>query len=460
LSLDLSKDWRNARSALVQVDPTALAYLYGNITLSPGQTRLVRRITSPLQLGEVRQIVLKVHRKGGKTNCLGIGFAHLFQQDQTLRIFHLSGSYLQASRLYDYFRPLITNQELFPDALDGEPTRFLTKFKAGGKLEVLTASAKSIRGGDADILSIDEAVLVPMRLINAAWALIRASRRPIRIVTSTASAEVNLEWFVRLWQSAKKVGFEPHEWPESECPWINMEERRLAELLLDSQTIRVEYGGEIAERVGRVWGTYRLPNGAVVDLIDHVLVDPRKAEEYPLPAADPLTEKWTALDWGFVGQAVLTFWEKQGDTIILRDCRIWTETSYTEIKQEIKEDFGNYPIYPDSEAVADNADLTKMGMKVTPVIFSKDKSFLISRIRWRLENGLIKIPNPEVDTRFFTLVQQMKAYHYDEKTGKPVKANDHCCDSIICAMKHLEEAPYPQLKRSHTLWFDPTQPPT
>jgi hypothetical protein len=29
----------------------------------------------------------------------------------------------------------------------------------------------------------------------------------------------------------------------------------------------------------------------------------------------------------------------------------------------------------------------------------------------------------------------MKAYHYNEKTGKPVKVNDHCCDSVICAMK-------------------------
>ena len=38
------------------------------------------------------------------------------------------------------------------------------------------------------------------------------------------------------------------------------------------------------------------------------------------------------------------------------------ETSYTQIKQEIVQDFGRYPIYPDSEAVADNADLTDMGI--------------------------------------------------------------------------------------------------
>jgi hypothetical protein len=380
---------------------------------------------------------------------MAASYGWLYRHDPTLRITHLAGSYLQASRLYDYFRPIVTNDELFPPGtLTGEPTRFWTKFSEGGFLEVLTASSKAIRGGDSDILSGDEVVCIPQKLIDAMWPLIRASHNPYRkkVLATTASPEVSLEWFLRLWQQSGELGFERFEWSPSECPWLDQEEDATAKLMLDSRTYAIEYKGAIAERTGRVWGTHRLPDGTVIDLIDHALVDPRKAEEYPILAADPLTEKWTALDWGFIGQAVLTFWEKQGDTTILRDCRIWTETSYTEIKQEIVEDFGKYPIYPDSEAVADNADLQKMGMKVYPVIFSKDKEFLISRIRWRLENSLLKIPNPEIvdvnlgidGRKYFTFVQQMKAYHYNEKTGKPVKINDHCCDSTICAMKHLE----------------------
>lgn len=371
---------------------------------------------------------------------MAISYAWLYQQDPTLKITHLAGSYLQASRLYDYFRPLVTNPELFPlGTLVGEPTRFWTKFTAGGFLEVLTASSKAIRGGDSDILSGDEVVCIPQKLIDAMWPLIRASHNPYRkkVLATTASPEVSLEWFLRLWQQSdpknNKLGFERFEWSPAECPWLDQEEDATAKLMLDSQTYAVEYGGEIAARTGRVWGTHKLVDGTVVDLIDHALVDPRKAEEYPLPAADPLTEKWSSLDWGFVGQSVLLFWEKQGDTLILRDCRIWTETSYTQIKQEIVEDYGKYPIYPDSEAVSDNADLTKMGMRVIPVIFSKDKDPLISHARWRFENRLIKIPNPEVDSRFFTPVQQLKAYHY--KNGKPEKVNDHGCDALICGMK-------------------------
>jgi hypothetical protein len=431
-----SSDLTTLRVSLANNNPIALALGYADMDPSPGQARFIKAICS--QDPKYKQLVAKVHRKAGKTKCVAVAFASLFKQNPKLRIFHLSGSYWQASRLYAYFKPIVTNSELFGGSLEGEPTKYLTQFKAGGSLEVLTASAKSIRGGDADILSIDEAVLVPQKLIDAAWPLPRASQFPKRIVMSTASPEASLEWFVNLWQNAPALKFERFEWPESECHWLNVEDNAYAKLMLDSQTYAREYEGAITERTGRVWGTYRLADGRVIDLIDNALVDPRKAEEYPPPAADPLTEKWTALDWGFVGQAVLTFWEKQGDKLFIRDCRIWTETSYTEIKQEIKEDFGRYPIYPDSEAVADNADLQRMDLTVIPVIFSRDKEFLISRARWCLENGLMKIPNPEVDSRYFTLVQQMKAYHYDEKSGKPAKVNDHCCDSVICAMKHLE----------------------
>jgi hypothetical protein len=40
-----------------------------------------------------------------------------------------------------------------------------------------------------------------------------------------------------------------------------------------------------------------------------------------------------------------------------------------------------------------------------------------------------------MDEHFYMLIQQMKTYHYDEKTGKPVKFNDDCVHSMLCAMK-------------------------
>ena len=436
-SLDLSRDWRKARISLAQVDPVALAVNYGGFEPTVKQQAWMRGIYS--QAPDQTQQIAKCGRRQGKTRCAATTYAALFARDPTVRIFHLAGSYLQATRLYEYFKPLATNPELFPPGsrheLDGEPTKYLTRFKAGGTLEVLTASAKSIRGGGADVLSMDEAVLIPMHLITAAWPIVRESRRPKIVVMSTASPEVNLPWFLDLWQNAEEKGFRPHEWTTEDCPWINRRVDELAARLWDRETIKIEYEGGIGERAGAVWGS---------QLLSRAFVDPNNPALYPPPAPDPLTDKWAALDWGFVGQAVLTFYEKQGDLIIIRDVRIWTKEPYTEIKQEIKEDFARYPIYPDSESVSDNEDLTRMGLEVHPVVFSKRKLENISHIRWLLENGLLRIPDPaqadaEKREDWFTFRNQLEAYHWNEKTGKPVKLNDHCCDSLICGVEKLQE---------------------
>jgi hypothetical protein len=415
-------------------DPVMLANLYRSINLSPGQTKFVQSVAE-LNTG-LKQHVAKVLRGGGKSMCAGIGCASAHRQDPTLRIFVLAGSFWQAKRLYRHYMPLVTNPQFFPQEwIIGEPSQSLTQFVQGGSMEILTSSPMQSRAGHVDWLIIDEAVLVKSTLIDAVWAVVRTSRRPKRIVMSTASAEVNLEWFLRLWQDAGRMKFQRHEWPLEECPWISEEDTEAARLMLDSQTYRIEYLGEIGERRGRVFDNIFI-DGAEGSNKPKAIVDPRRAEEYPLPQQPPLTEWAGGLDWGFTHPTVLTVGEKQGETVYTRDCRIWQNESFTEIRQEIKEDYGHIPIHADSSSPGENNDLTKLGVKVVPVIFSKRKADLISHVRWRLENGFWKIPDPEVDRRFFTLVQQMKAYHYDDQ-GKPVKVNDDAVDSALCLMDHF-----------------------
>lgn len=412
--------------------------------LSPGQQAFARAIVSDEP--QDRNLIVLVHRRGGKTEAFGIGLATRFRINPKQHWFHLAGSYLQASRLYEVWLPLVTNPELFPDMLIGEPTKFLTKFREGGSLEVITASSKAARGPVyADGVSFDEAVLIPMKLINAAWPMIRAAEKPKRVITSTASDEVNYDWFVDCWQNAARKRLKPFSWPQSECHWLNVQDAEDAALILDRDTYIVEYEGGVRPRTGAVWG----------DLVDGMFVNP-KSETWPKMAADPLTDKFSALDWGYVGMAVFGFFEAQGDKAILRDLRIWTKESYSQIKQEIFNDYGKYPIYPDSEAASDNDDLVKMGMEVMPVVFSKYKIPLISRVRWRLENSRILAPDPDhvTDPQFsenlFTLKSQMKAYKFNPATGKPIKKNDHCCDMMICAMmKFFEDENRSPLRLHH-----------
>lgn len=165
------------------------------------------------------------------------------------------------------------------------------------------------------------------------------------------------------------------------------------------------------------------------------IVDPNNQDEYPLPLAPPATEWAIGLDWGYTHPTVITAWEKQGETVFARDCRVRRQESFTEIRQEIVTDYPKVTVYADSSSPGENNDLQRMGAHVIPVIFSEEKSQLINHVRWRLEQGFLKIPDPTIDRIFFPLVQQMKAYHYDEKSQKPAKINDDCVDSMLCAMK-------------------------
>jgi len=423
-------------------DPVSIALLYARpeIDPSPGQAQYMRDICDP----SIMQLIAKVHRGAGKTICAAISFATLHRLDPTWRIFVHSGSFSQARYLYNYYRPMILDPEFMPqDWIVDEPTQSLTQFKQGGSMEILTASERRSRGGHVDILCLDEAVLIPKNLIDAALPVVRTSKRPKRIVMSTASPKVSLAWFLHIWQNAEELGFKRYEWPPEECHWLHGKEAEFAKKLVDSETYKIEWLGEIAERKGRVWDP---------ELIRKALVDIRKVEVYPRPSKPDVTEWSLGLDWGFIHPTVITVWEKQGETLYARDCRIRPETALLDIMQEIKEDFPRVPVYADASGVHENDQLQKMGVKVTSVNFGKDKDALIGHVRWRLEKGLIKIPdpnppNPDPDTlaecrKYYTLVEQMLAYSYDEK-GKPRKVNDDAVDSMLCAMKPFLHPPSP-----------------
>lgn len=402
------------------------------------------------------QIIVKAPRGSGKTSIAAISFAYLHRTDPTWKILVQSGSYEQARYLYSYYQPLITNLELFPqDQLLHEPTEDLVQFKAGGFLRVLTASEKQSRGDHVDIMALDEAVLIKQDLIDAIWPTVRTSKRPKRIIMSTASPKVSLEWFVQTWQDADRLKFERFDWPLEECHWINQDDTARAQLMygIDSETYRVEFLGEIAERTGRVWDSHII-DGPPTPEKPHqrAIVDPNNQDEYPLPLAPPATEWAIGLDWGYTHPTVITVWEKQGETVFARDCRVRAQESFTEIRQEIVTDHPTVTVYADSSSPGENNDLRRMGADVIPVIFSEEKSELINHVRWRLEQGFLKIPDPTIDRTFFPLVQQMKAYHYDEKSQKPVKVNDDCVDSMLCAMKGFSNTATFELRGAKRRW--------
>jgi hypothetical protein len=263
-------------------------------------------------------------------------------------------------------------------------------------------------------------------------------------------AAVSLDWFTNIWQNSNKLAFQRFGWGRADCPWLNQEDAKRVQLIygIDSKTWRTEFEGALAEKSGLVWDS---------NLIDEAMVDTEDRRQYPPPLAPPATEWSQGLDWGFTHPTVLSVWEKQGETVYARNLKQWREESFTEIRQKIHADNPNMTVYADSSSPGENEDLKRLGQVVVPVVFSEDKEKLINHVRWRLENGFIKIPNtPE----FAPLIRQMHAYHYvQSRPGiqgppKPAKVDDDCVDSMLCAMKAwINPSPYKKGQRPITRSF-------
>jgi hypothetical protein len=414
------------------------AKLYGGIELSPGQLRFGQWITQyptgpkdPI----LRQAIAKVSRGGGKTISAGTAFAYLHSIDRTWKIFCHSGSFEQARYLYGYYEPYIRDPDLFPpDCFKGEPTRSLTAFKEGGFLKVLAASEKQSRGGHVDICALDEVVLIKQDLIEAVLGTIRASRRPMLLIMSTASAKISYHWFIDKWQNAKELGFEPFEWPPEECPWISGTVTAQLRKLYDKATATVELEGGIADFQGFVF------TGGDVDA---AIVDPTNEELWPLPSAAPLTDWSLGVDWGFGHPHVNIDVEYRSDVAFIRDIQIREQEP--NVVDEINADFHDRPLYSGVDGKRENAQLKAYGMNVTEVAFSTDKQLLIGEARRRFERRLIRIPDPKIlaesdppkAKEYQFLIDELRAYHYNPTTSKPVKADDDAVDALLYAMKHV-----------------------
>ena len=419
-------------------DVAAFAIQYAKMQPSKTQMQFMDAIVSDDPA--YSQIIAKTNRGGGKTQSTAISLAWKQTLDPTLNIFVLSGSFEQARHLYGYYSPLITDPEWFPqEELKHEPTQRLTKFKSGGSMRILAASEKQTRGGHPDIIVLDEAVLMPEELRDSIWPSINTSKRPKRIIISTASPKVGLNWFLDTWQNADKLNFKRYEWSREECIWLNQIDVTNAALLygIDSDTYKTEYLGQIPERTGLIFDG---PS------IKRSLVDPTKEAQYPKQLAPPLTEWSAGVDWGFVHPHVIILLEKQGETLIARDIRIQRQGLLNDLLGEIEKDFGKYTIYAGNDGAAEINQLQTRGVNIYPVMFSRDKEALISELRRRLELGLLKIPDPDIDEDYHPVVQQLRSYHY-EKSGKPTKVNDDCVDALLYAVyPWMADAARPRFK--------------
>ena len=98
--------------------------------------------------------IVWANRGGSKTYgaALVAMLEHLFKPGLQTRI--LGGSQEQSKRMYEHFQPFCI--ETFAEFIKGESQQLLTRFKNGGKVEILAASMRSVLGHHIPRLKLDE----------------------------------------------------------------------------------------------------------------------------------------------------------------------------------------------------------------------------------------------------------------------------------------------------------------
>jgi hypothetical protein len=100
---------------------------------------------------------------------------------------------------------------------------------------------------------------------------------------------------------------------------------------------------------------------------------------------------------------------------------------YIKILSEWQEEYGHLEVYADSSHPFEIGDLEQAGFDVIPVDFATMKDYGLANLLKMFMYGKIRILDD--NTR---LVDQLKSYRKDPKTGKPLKINDHGPDALLC----------------------------
>jgi hypothetical protein len=400
-----------------------------------------------------RRFAIRAPRKGAKTILVAIAAVWLTLRDVTFRFFILSGSQNQAQWLYDYCKAILWPsgpegariRSFFGQFLDGEPKATITRYKERGWIMYTAASSKQVNAPTADAVAMDEYVLIPENIVQEAWPMNRQSTNLWRFLLSTATSnKTNTDSFLDILEACEpgeelyKQGWRKFEWETKDCPHLQtkaaIEDAEGAKFFLTDDMFHTQYEGGLPKRAGRIFPKTFIREAFVAPdpdnpgfLLDGSPYDPDNLEFQG--------DTGGGIDWGF-----------DHDTVILEGYRgldhkmhlmkmiIGNGTSASDWGQTIEDDALEHHIeewYADAAGAFQNQEIKNRGFRVVARAFgsqSRGKEWMIGIAYWWLQRRMVVIPDtPE----FAPLKKQLQKWKRGAD-GKPVKVNDHCCDSFIC----------------------------
>ncbi len=362
-----------------------------------------------------KRILLLAASGTGKTKLLaaiGLFFAVVLSQilRRPMEVIILSGSQLQARKVYDYIRTAINRHPIISDM----KTHFRmsdTEFSDGSKIKALPNSLTATQGQHGDIVIVDEASLVGDFLLMDCYRIIGASDGMILLSGTPTIYDSkfvrDFEDLMEKTRKGEKIDWKIFTWSAKDCPKLKdmYEEMRTT---LTEDMFQIFWEGVPYALTGTL-----IPRDSLVEATRGV---------------KPF--KWNknlktifGMDWGYRDPTTCVIIQTDGEKYYVLEAWSWRETDFDIILDFVKlkaEEYGVYRIFTDSENKGENLRLRKKGLPVIEIAFNKEKVLMQSRLRDLFIKNSIFIPDVENMglNKMQDLIQQLRVYTWTKKTGE------------------------------------------
>lgn len=411
---------------------------------------------------EIQAAIVWANRGGGKSLIDSIViFLCMIWRNKSFS--DLAGSQEQAMEVYEYVTGFWHCLPILKERLlDGEPLMTRTKLKNGVSLKCIANSQNQARGKHPEGFIADEACQKERykdeNVMQATNSVLTQDEFLI-IYSSTFHLPTGI--FAATWENAEALEFKRYRWNIYDCMRlcrlkIDCHECKLTRKVLkrdaEGNIIKTKYFGcNGRAKKAKGWLTFnqvfKIKTKAMIRghnwKVEFECCRPETAGRvYRTKAVrkslvdriivPKIAERVVGLDWGVSKQCaiVLGILSPNGLLIPWSDFSTGTDLDYiVQALQNIRTRFGNFVVYADAEQAYGGMYLQKSGFQVEKIAFNKYKEVGIQNLGRYFDSHRLKILNTRPNR---ILWRQLINYKKDE-TGKPIKKEDHGCDSLMCA---------------------------
>jgi len=402
------------------------------------------------RVGMNADCVVWANRAGGKTQLAAVAslLEGLFKPGCQTRI--LAGSLAQSGRMFGYLRNFV--QQRFGEHLDGKLLKESCRFLNGSAVEVLSQSARSVRGQHVQKLRCDEVELFDIDVFDAAKFIVQGNDRQVAAMELLSTMHRPYGLMRQVIDDAVENDVPIFKW----CVW-EVIERCTQERSCSRCPLNDDCGGKARRargylRIDDVISQMRRSsrNGFEAEMLclrpnmaNAVFAEFDEREHVRPVGYDASLPLYRAMDFGFTNPFVCLWIQVDGDVVRVID-------EYVQKKKIIAEHAGVVKQRTPCEEAqvagtfVDPAGRARNGVTGTGEVkvladFGIQCRYRTSEILEGLEQVRAKVRAGDgqsrlvIDPRCTRLIKAMACYHYPESGGElPEKdgENDHLIDAL------------------------------